>query len=549
MDITTYNPTTTAIHLTPSPPALQATEIARTVDGVTTLHSTSLAINKGEVIGIAGGSGAGKTTLLEILAGTQRPSAGSVLRSESTVAFVPQDDIIHPELPLRRTLEHAAALRMTSGDHPARQRAVDRVLDVLDLAHRASVPVAALSGGQRKRASLAVEMLADPELFFLDEPTSGLDPAIADELMNSLRQLAASGSTVVFTTHSPTDLLRCDQVIFMAPGGRVAFVGTVAEAKAHFGVDELGEIYPHLRAAMLPDPLPVLDVPDPVASGMSQEPPTVKMGPGGFRQWWALTRRNVDLIKSNRLTLAILAASPIFIIAMMTMLFPSGAFDTDAPSAAMAVQTLFWMAFNSFFFGLTYGLLQIVGEFEIVNRERKVGLRPGAYIASKLTVLVPLLGVVNAVQLGAMETTNRLPALSFDDRIAMFVTLQLLSIAAVAIGLHASSVVQNSSQATLALPMLCFPQVLFTGAVVPVSEMGWFTEAMSLPLASRWGFEPLGRILDLGPAVAAEPGTSGFAEAFTGSATTGWAVLILLAAMGVVGSIRAVAGRTSVGAS
>lgn len=533
-----------------SAPVVRVDRVSSRVGDVTTLQPTSFTISRGEVVGIAGGSGAGKTTLLETIAGIRTPSSGHVARSEPT-AFVPQDDIIHQEMPLGRTLLHAASLRLDV-DATQRAEAVDTVLQRLDLEDKIDVIVEDLSGGQRKRASLAAEMLTDPRLFLLDEPTSGLDPANASELMRSLRSLADAGSTIVLSTHSPADLVRCDRVVFVARGGQVAFVGSPTEAKVFFGVADLTDVYELLNqvqdaavcAAAIDDEAPrepALQPPGDSADAWSD------LAPSPIRQWVGLVRRNVDLIRSNRLTLGILLGSPVFIISMMTFLFPAGAFDADAGSVALAIQTLFWLGFNSFFFGLTYGLLQVVGEFEIVRRERRIGLSLCAYIGSKLTVLVPMLAVVNVAQLVAMEAAGRLPDMTTSDRIAVFMSLQLLSTAAVAIGLHASSAVQNPAQATLALPMLCFPQVLFAGAVVPVSSMGWFSEAMSMPLAVRWGFEPLGRILDLGPAATREPGTAGFAEAFTGSPLVGWAVLIGLIVMGTAATIRTLSRRTAQG--
>ncbi len=531
-------------------PAITADRIVIRMGETVTLHPTSLSIHAGEVVGIAGGSGAGKTTLLETIAGVRIPSSGRVSRSHPA-AFVPQDDIIHRELPLRRTLLHAAALRLGGVDAAARAAAVDDVLTRLDLAEHADVVVSNLSGGQRKRASLAAEMLTDPQLFFLDEPTSGLDPANAAELMRSLRGLAAAGSAVVVSTHSPADLERCDRVVFVARGGHVVFVGSPTEAKVAFGVGDLADIYEYLRdgvpAGMQPsgvDPAPQAEPGETAARRSDDRSGTM---PSALRQWGALVRRNIDLIKGNTLTLAILAGSPVFIIAMMIALFPAGAFDTGTGSVTLAIQTLFWMAFNSFFFGLTYGLLQIVGEFEIVRRERRIGLSIGAYVASKLAVLLPLLAAVNGAQLVAMEQTGRLPDLANTDWAALFLSLQLLSTAAVTIGLYASAAVQNAPQATLALPMLCFPQVLFAGAVVPVSAMGPFSEAMSMPLAVRWGFEPLGRILDLAPLAAGQPGTVGFVESFTGSPSTGWLVLGCLSAIGMVATVRTLGQRTAAG--
>lgn len=530
------------------PPSIEVRHVTVEIEGTSILQKTSLDVQQGEVVGIAGGSGAGKTTLLEAIAGLRAPTGGRVARAGSS-AFVPQEDVIHRELPLRRTLLHAAALRLHGHDALARAAKVDAILERLDLSQQAAVGVGDLSGGQRKRASLGAELLSDADLLFLDEPTSGLDPSSAGELLGSLRRLAAAGSTVVLSTHSPADLARCDRIVFMARGGRVAYIGSPADARIHFGVTELSEAYQLLNDWPEDGTVGSVGV-DEDERGEPRFVPKLAespMAPSAARQWVSLVRRNVDLIKSNRLTLAILLGSPAFIISMMTLLFPAGAFDVDSGSAALAIQTLFWLAFNSFFFGITYGLLQVVGEIDIVRRERHAGLRIGAYIASKMTVLLPLLAVVNVAQIVAMESANRLPDLTGSDFIAIFVTLQLLSSAATVFGLHASSAVQNPAQATLALPMLCFPQVLFAGAVVPVSAMGWLAEAMSMPLAVRWGFEPLGRILDVAPAAAGEKATAGFVETFNGSPTTGWIVLMVLVLMGSAATINTLRKRTAPG--
>ena len=143
--------------------------------------------------------------MLEILAGLQPPSAGEVrhdgvvrgtrISVDSRIGYVPQDDIIHLEMPLRRTLRYAARLRLPAGTSAAEaDRVVEETMRDLDLSDRAEVPVRALSGGQRKRASIAVELLTRPRVFFLDEPTSGLDPSTAADVMRLLRRLSQARS-------------------------------------------------------------------------------------------------------------------------------------------------------------------------------------------------------------------------------------------------------------------------------------------------------------------------------------------------------------------
>jgi ABC-type multidrug transport system ATPase subunit len=227
---------------------VDAVNVSRRVGAREILQETSLSIEPGELVAIAGGSGAGKTTLLEILAGLQPPSGGEVrhggvlrgarVGAESRIGYVPQDDIIHLEMPLRRTLRYAARLRLPAGTSAAdADRVVEQTMHDLDLADRAEVPVRALSGGQRKRASIAVELLTRPRLFFLDEPTSGLDPSTAAEVMRLLRRLTQRGVTVVLTTHEPAGIDRCDRVVFLARGGHLAFAGSPTQARRYFGAE------------------------------------------------------------------------------------------------------------------------------------------------------------------------------------------------------------------------------------------------------------------------------------------------------------------------
>jgi ABC transport system ATP-binding/permease protein len=174
-----------------------------------------------------------------------------VTRAESAdgglgdVGFVPQDDILHGELPLRRTLRYAAKLRMTA---PAAviDAAVDDAIDTLGIANRTDVAVRSLSGGQRKRANIAGEILTRPDVCYLDEPTSGLDPSTAADLIESLKRMCAEGSTVVFTTHSIEDIQRSDQVVVLAPGGRLRAVGTPSEVLDDLAVHSFTELYERL---------------------------------------------------------------------------------------------------------------------------------------------------------------------------------------------------------------------------------------------------------------------------------------------------------------
>ncbi|WP_344290707.1 ABC transporter ATP-binding protein, partial [Streptomyces synnematoformans] len=240
----------------PVPPAgglrLRARRVSRDVRGAgRVLSGVSVDVAPGTLTVIAGSSGAGKTVLLQTLAGLSAPSEGEVRHDGAPpgapgpeFGFVPQDDIIHRELPLHRTLVYAAGLRMPPGVPAAAVAAtVDRVLAVLGLTSRRDTPVRALSGGERKRASIAVELLTRPRVLFLDEPTSGLDPVTGAGLMRTLRGLADAGTTVVLTTHVLADLPRCDQVVFLTAVGEAAYAGEPGGLCAAFGVGTVEEVY------------------------------------------------------------------------------------------------------------------------------------------------------------------------------------------------------------------------------------------------------------------------------------------------------------------
>ncbi|MDG9676624.1 ATP-binding cassette domain-containing protein [Micromonospora sp. DH14] len=530
------------------------------------LADISLSIAPGELVAIVGASGAGKTTLLEILAGVRHPTAGTVTydgtAATGAIGVVPQDDIIHRELPVARTLRYAARLRLPSATEP--EEISDRVAQVLAelrLTERAGTPVGLLSGGERKRASIAVELLTRPGVFFLDEPTSGLDPAIAVELLRVLRALADTGATVVLTTHQVTDVDHCDRVVVVTRQGRLAFTGTPAAAREFFGLRSLVELHLRLddttRPAEWPDRFaeqrdanqPARSTADQPArstadNGVAVPPPRRA---GRLRQWAVLTARNAEIVARNRLTLAILLGSPLMVLGMFALLFKPGAFEPSSPSPTVTVMILFWIAFGGFFFGLTYGLLQICTELPILRRERLAGVRLVPYLLAKVAVLLPLLALVDLALLGVLRGMDRLPPVGGADFAALYATLLLSSAAALALGLLCSAAVSDAAQATLMLPMLCFPQVLFVGAILPVPAMAVGGQWLSYAMSNRWAFEGLGHTAGverlwrdggspLGPPLLATYGDSfsrpvwvdwlvlgGFVLLFLGAA---WAVLV-----------------------
>jgi ABC-type multidrug transport system ATPase subunit len=502
---------------------------------LTLLDAVSFTVAAGELVAIVGPSGAGKTTLLEAVAGTAPASSGSVRYDgvdvyanlstfRSVLGYVPQDDIIHADLPLERTLRYAARLRLPSSTTAAEVNdAVRDALDAVGLADQAAVRVGSLSGGQRKRASIAVELLTDPHVFFLDEPTSGLDPITSSELIGRLRELANRSATVVFTTHSVDDLAACDRVVCVTRGGRLGFVGTIDEAIELYGVSSVHELYRHLTD---PEGNHHAAVTTAAVTVPGVGSPTVSRRPvaSGLTQWGVLTRRTLETLVRNRLTLAILIGSPAMVIGMFAILFQPGAFDFEDPSPSSMVMIGFWVVFAAFFFGLTYGLLQICTERAI------------------LLVIVGMLGVLRLL--------DRLPSRPLSTYASIAVGLALCSVAALGLGLLTSASVGNVPQATLALPMLCFPAVLFSGAILPVHLMPASGAALSTVIPTRWSFEAIGsdlgarHILAEGGSPLGPPLLESYGDAGTQSIGSYWLILAAFAVVFLV-STWAVLVRTT----
>ncbi|MEU8790545.1 ATP-binding cassette domain-containing protein [Streptomyces sp. NPDC048643] len=515
---------------------VRARRISQEVRGAgRVLDDVSFDVAPGRLTVIAGSSGAGKTILLQTLAGLLPPTVGEVLHDGARpgppgpdFGFVPQEDIVHRELPLRRTLGYAAGLRMPPGTSAGTVAAnVDRVLETLGLTHRAATPVRALSGGERKRASIAVELLTRPRVLFLDEPTSGLDPVTGAALLRTLRALAEDGTTVVLTTHVLADLLRCDQVVFLAPGGQVAYAGEPAALREAFGAGTVEEVYEAVADGVRVEDAAPEETP-------RTEPPSTPLRSarvGALRQWALLTRRGTALLLHSRLSVAVLAGSPVMIVAMFAVLFRAGAFDPVSPDPGSTAMIMFWIAFGAFFFGLTYGLLQICTELPVLRREWLAGLRIGPYIASKLTTMLPVLAVADALLLVVLRALDRLPPAGWDTYGSLFVTSVLASAAALALGLLASAAVSEPGQATLMLPLLCFPQVLFSGAFVPVPRMTGAGQAVSWAMTNRWAFEALGsgvgleRLWRTADSPLGPPLLASYGDSFGHPATRGWLVL------------------------
>lgn len=251
---------------TKSAGSLAASHICKDVYGkgrrrIRLLDDISFVLEPGEMVAIIGSSGAGKSTLINCLNGSDRPTSGKVFLNghdmaedhysvRGEIGWVPQSDIVHGDLKVRSMLRYAVRLRTKERmDERQTDEKIEEVLDAVGLAAHGDTLIRKLSGGERKRAGIASELINSPSLFFLDEPTSGLDPEAETGLMKQLRRLSDKmGKTIVCITHTLQNISLFDKIVFLAPGGRMCFFGSHADSLAFFGVDNLVDAYERVSA-------------------------------------------------------------------------------------------------------------------------------------------------------------------------------------------------------------------------------------------------------------------------------------------------------------
>lgn len=256
--------------------------------GVKLMDTVGFVVPGGSLVAVVGPSGAGKSTLLRALTGAQPATQGRVYYSgrdlydnyqelRSRIGVVPQDDVVHRDLTVRHALNYAAELRFPSDyTRKARQREVNEVMDELGLTAHKNTLVKKLSGGQRKRVSVAMELLTEPTLLLLDEPTSGLDPSLDRDVMELLREQARGDRSVLVVTHSVNNLADCDYVMVLAPGGLLAYYGPPSEIGDRFGTTDYADIFDMIKAE--PVKWGTIEMRAQVDSGMAEN-----YGPGATR--------------------------------------------------------------------------------------------------------------------------------------------------------------------------------------------------------------------------------------------------------------------------
>lgn len=486
--------------------SLQANGIWKTVGRGKTKKSINqditITIEPCEFVAIVGGSGAGKSTLLNCLSGYTDISKGEVLINGDNlhknyhflkflIGYVPQKDIVYENLTLEQMLYYTAKLRMPEDtkEEEMRQR-IRQVLEMIELTGYEHSLIRSLSGGQKKRASIAVELLADPKLFFLDEPTSGLDPGTEKNLMNSLKNMTKEKKTVILVTHNTLNLHLCDKIIFMGYGGRLCFCGSPQEALEFFHTDNFVDIYnmvgenPEYWEAMFKRKFPVEPPKFSVKKKRSlfRRKETTKVS--GLRQFKILSARYVRLMSRdmNRLILLLLMAPGLG--ALLTLAFRA-LYPFEASKDTMSF--MFALSCCAFWVGMFNSIQEICKEQVIFQRERMAILKLGSYIGSKLVVLgvlcfiqtVLLMGVVIGL-VGCPEEGMLLPSFPW---IELSITTFLTMFSAMTLGLLISALSGNPDRAITMAPIFLVPQILFSGIACELDGVG---EKISNFVTCRW---------------------------------------------------------------
>ncbi|MFD8390741.1 FHA domain-containing protein [Streptomyces sp. NPDC059680] len=511
--------------------SLDAQDLTVAVDGdrKVLLDHVSFPVGEKSLLAVVGPSGAGKSTLLNALTGQRPADRGTVLYDgrdlyrdyaelRQRIGLVPQDDILHPQLTVRAALTYAAELRFPEDTAAAERRArVDEVIRELGLVQRADQPVHSLSGGQRKRVSVALELLTKPSLLFLDEPTSGLDPGMDRSVMNMLRGLADDGRTVIVVTHSVLSLGVCDRLLVLAPGGKVAYYGPPDDALAFFGFEQWPEAFeafdrdperdwareyresPFHRHYVTeattqphhPGPAPVVPAPVPRPRGWEA-------------QLGTLIRRYAAVLGSDRTFLLVMIALP-FVMGAMARALAGGRLARDT-----AMNALLILCVGAVLTGAANAVRELVKERVVYQRERAVGLSRSAYLMSKIVVL----GTISVVQavvltlvalLGVDLNTPGGRGVLLPPLAEITLAAALLAFTAMTLGLLVSVLVRKEEVTMPLLVLLAIVQVVFCGALLPLNGVPGL-EQLSWLVPSRW-------------ALGAMAGTVGLSRIVPGSLT------------------------------
>jgi ABC-type multidrug transport system ATPase subunit/pSer/pThr/pTyr-binding forkhead associated (FHA) protein len=503
------------------------------------LDNINLSVLPREFVAIVGGSGAGKTTLLNALVGI-RPGEGQVQLNgqdfykeyehfRAQLGYVPQNDILHTSLTVEKALDYAARLRLPASiNAEERKRRIAAVLETVSMNTDTirKTRIGDLSGGQRKRVSIAAELLADPKLIYLDEATSGLDPGLEKKMMHTLRRMADEGRTVLLITHATDNIVQTDHVAFISQG-RLVFFGPSQEALDFFEVEDFADIYEKIeRSGEAWRQVFEHDKPEAFQKYVQARKatalalpkrvlPKIKFGLVNLiRQFIVLTQRSISVLFSDPVTLAlmllllpltgtlqlIIGSKEVLTGNLSILADPVAAAKTLVENYAPFARTntfVFVMGLESVLTGLFVPSNDLVRERSIYLRERMVNLKVLPYLLSKAAIYSIFVIVQVVLYLLILSLGVDFPAhgLYTNGTLELFVTLFLTMMAGITFGFIISAVSRNTEMAIYILTMMLFFQFFFAGTVFDLRGNAF--EPMSYFTTTRWSLTALSVTIDM----------------------------------------------------
>lgn len=498
-------------------------------NGKRLIEPVSMTVFPSELVALMGPAGAGKTTLLKALNGYTKPVEGKVLfngaslydyydRFRQQLGYVPQDDIVHAQLTVGEALYFSARLRTDLTDDEIRARTI-KVLKQLGMEDRKDTRIGSpeqktLSGGQRKRVNIALELINDTPVLFLDEPTSGLSSYDAEAVVELLKNLAKEGKTIITTIHQPSrhiykqfdDLIMVNRETGDGTGAMVYFGPAYPDSIQFFNPSLVGAPHEELSPEMLLSGVSKRPTQEWVrlfkssryqrdfVEGRSGKQPAASGPTGadkptrhfGLTQWIALVKRNTIVkVRDRTQTAILLLQAPIFAILISLVYQPLRVVNGFPELTPKVAGVHFLMVLATIWFGCNNAARDIVGEWTVYKRERMVTLKLGSYVFSKLAVLFALSLFQSVSLLGIVFPVLRLKS-SFGTDLLVLVTSSMVG---TGLGLCISAFSRTTESAIALLPIVLLPIVALGGGMRPIYQIDakyrWVTDAVP----SRWAFE------------------------------------------------------------
>jgi ABC-type multidrug transport system ATPase subunit len=497
------------------------------------LDGITFPLEERSMMAVIGPAGAGKSTLLNALTGKRPSNSGTVYYDfrdlydnydelRHRIGLVPQESVTHDQLTARTALGYAAELRFPSDTGAdERDQRVGEVLDELSMSQHANTRIDRLSGGQKKRVNIGLELLTRPTLLFLDEPTSPLDPHLKRDMFDQMRAMAdktaEKGQSVVVITHDVESKLidQCDRLIVLQPGGKMAYFGPPSEGLRYFGREDWADVFqafadePNRDFAVeyraSPEFVKYVATPISVRQRQPERRPDDTPRPkqrSSLSQVFTMARRYRRVMVADRVFMITTVLMPV-LLGLLVRATPAtfGLLDSTTPMSGLnvsAIQVLMILVMSSVLSGTALSIREFIKERDIFERERMAGLSASAYLFSKVIVLT-IISVLQAllvtvVGLAGMKVPASGVVIPGTALIEIFVALAVLSVISMLIGLAISTLVTKGDQTMPILVGVTMVQVALSGGLFPVTGALKYV-AMIAP--ARWGLGAIASTINL----------------------------------------------------